>query len=209
MVNIDLEVNFGRSYCILTEFTIKNEINVHILTVFVKTRCQPKTKTKVYKHHMLVTPWGFKPHKGVSKRIVTLQREPTIDELHKDTHQHRMKDNKRCVYGFVAEGVVMKQQSHLSVSTHSSSVNNYVVHEMAKTLNESASKVVKEARQEEFHKQVEEEVRAKLILEFKNRWVEKEAKIQYHLAQEKATRQRDKKKVKSKKNKMWRFFKSQ
>lgn len=44
----------------------------------------------------------------------------------------------------------------------------------------------------------EEEVRVKLIVEFSNQWVEKEAKIQNDLAQEKAVRQKEKMKVKSK-----------
>ncbi|KAJ8427159.1 LOW QUALITY PROTEIN: hypothetical protein Cgig2_009518 [Carnegiea gigantea] len=45
--------------------------------------------------------------------------------------------SKGRVYGFGAEGVVMKQWSHLSVSSRSSSVNNYDVSEMAMRLNKS------------------------------------------------------------------------
>jgi len=50
-------------------------------------------------------------------------------------------------------------------------------------------------------------VRQKLTVEFNNQWAEKEAKIQND--QERAMRQREKKKVKSKMSKLWRFFKSQ
>ncbi|KAJ8420278.1 hypothetical protein Cgig2_011140 [Carnegiea gigantea] len=69
-------------------------------------------------------------------------------------------------------------------------------------LNKSAIKAAEEARQAEeacqkeiqnLHKQVEE----------------KEAKFQHELAREKAARQRDKEKVKSKISKLWRFFKSE
>jgi len=56
---------------------------------------------------------------------------------------------KGCVYGFGAERVVMKQRSHLSILSSSSSVNNYDAREMAMRLNESAVKVVEEARQKE------------------------------------------------------------
>ncbi|KAJ8423757.1 LOW QUALITY PROTEIN: hypothetical protein Cgig2_030507 [Carnegiea gigantea] len=117
--------------------------------------------------------------------------------------------SKGRVYGFGSEGVVMKRQCYLSVSSHSSFVNNSDAREMAIRLNKSMSKAVEDGRQEEFHKQVEKEVRAMLIVEFNNQWAEQEAKIQNDLAQEKAARQQDKKKVKSKMSEMWRFFKSQ
>ncbi|KAJ8429167.1 LOW QUALITY PROTEIN: hypothetical protein Cgig2_010117 [Carnegiea gigantea] len=87
--------------------------------------------------------------------------------------------SKGCVYGFGAEGVVMKQRSHLSVSSRSSSVNNYDARKMATRLNESAVKATEEAHKKEMQdvrKQVEEEMRAK------------EAKFENELAQEKATR---------------------
>jgi len=113
------------------------------------------------------------------------------------------------MYGFGAKGVVMKRQCSLSVSSHSSYVNNSDAREMAIRLNESVNTGVEDARQEEFCKQVEKEVRAKLIAEFNNQWAEQEDKIQNDLAQEKAARQRDKKKVKRKMSKMCRFFKSQ
>ena len=103
------------------------------------------------------------------------------------------------MYSFGAEGVVMKQRSRLSVSSCSSSINNYDAREMAMRLNESAVKAAEEARQKEIQdirKQVEEEMRAK------------ETKFQNELAQEKAARQRDKEKVKSKISKLWRFIKS-
>ncbi|KAJ8426576.1 hypothetical protein Cgig2_001245 [Carnegiea gigantea] len=117
--------------------------------------------------------------------------------------------SKGHVSSFGVEGVVMKRQSFLSISSHSSSINNYDARKMAMRFNESVSKATEEeACQQEFRKQVEEEVRAKLIVELNNQWVEKEAKIQNDLDQEKAARQRDKKKVKSKMSKMWRFFKS-
>ncbi|KAJ8433272.1 hypothetical protein Cgig2_001670 [Carnegiea gigantea] len=136
------------------------------------------------------------------RRLATsLQREPTVDELYKDTHMRRKKDNqgnwvckkselrleehrkrwqeyrsshsstddnsqspllperdiwvqgnltrKGRVYGFGAEGVVMKQWSRLSVSSRSSSVNNYDAREMAMRLNESAVKAAEDARHAE------------------------------------------------------------
>ncbi|KAJ8429324.1 hypothetical protein Cgig2_025560 [Carnegiea gigantea] len=88
------------------------------------------------------------------------------------------------------------------------SINNYDARKMETLLSKSVSKAVEDARQEEFHKQVEEEVRAKLIVEFNSQWAEKEAKIQNNLAQEKVARLRDKKKAKSEMSKIWRFFKS-
>ena len=104
----------------------------------------------------------------------------------------------------------MKWQSRLSISFRSSSLNDYDAHETATRLNESVSKVVEEARQKEFCKQTEEEVRVKpLTIELNNQWDEKEAKVENDLAQAKTMRQRDKMKVKSKMSKMWRFFKSQ
>ncbi|KAJ8444332.1 hypothetical protein Cgig2_019890 [Carnegiea gigantea] len=146
---------------------------------------------------------------------VSLEREPTLDELYKDTHMHRKKDNqdnwvckkselrldehlkrwheysKGCVYGFGAEGVLMKQRSRLSASTRSSSVHNYDAREMAMRLNESVAKAAEEARQAEEanHKEIED--------------------LRHELAQEKAARQRDKEKVKTKLSKLWKFFKSQ
>ncbi|KAJ8427259.1 hypothetical protein Cgig2_028217 [Carnegiea gigantea] len=96
--------------------------------------------------------------------------------------------SKGRVYGFGAKGVVMEQRSPLSVSSHSSSINSYDAREMAMRLNESVVKAAEE---------VEEEIRAK------------EAKFENELTQEKAARQREKEKVKSKISKLWRFFKSQ
>lgn len=144
------------------------------------------------------------------RMAVTLRKEPTFEELYKNTHMHRTKDkqgNWVCkksklrledhrkrwkeyrssqpstdggsqspplserdiwvqgnlrqglVYGFGAEGVVMKWQC-LSVSNPSSSINNYEARKMAIRLNESVSKVAKEAREQElqeFRKQVEED----------------------------------------------------
>ncbi|KAJ8431177.1 hypothetical protein Cgig2_008744 [Carnegiea gigantea] len=110
--------------------------------------------------------------------------------------------SKGRMYGFDAEGV-----SHLSVSSRSSFVNNYDACETAMRLNESAVKATEEARQkklQDFRKQVEEEVRAKVIMEVNNQWAEKEAKIHNDLAQEKAVRQQDNKKAKSKMSKLWR-----
>ena len=53
------------------------------------------------------------------------------------------------VYGFGAEGVVMKQRSHLLVSSRSSSINKYDARLMAMRLNESAVKAAEKARQAE------------------------------------------------------------
>ena len=111
-------------------------------------------------------------------------------------------NSKGRVYGFGAEGVVMKERSRLSVSTRSSSVHNYDAREMAMRLNESAVKAAEEARQvNEAHQKEIEDLRKAIE--------EKEVKFQHELAQEKAARQRDKEKVKSKISKLWRFFKSQ
>ena len=106
------------------------------------------------------------------------------------------------MYGFGAEGVVMKERSCLSASTRSSSVHNYDARAMAMRLNESAVKAAEEARQakEAHHKEIEDLQKA---IE------EKEVKFQHELAQEEAARQRDKEKVKSKISKLWKFFKSQ
>ena len=52
------------------------------------------------------------------------------------------------MYGFGVEAVVMKQQSYLSVSARSSSINNYDAHKMTTRLNESVSKAVENAREE-------------------------------------------------------------
>ena len=98
--------------------------------------------------------------------------------------------SKGRVYGFGAEGVLMKQRSRLSASTRSSSVHNYDAREMAMRLNESVVKAAEEARQAEAnHKEIED--------------------LRQQLAQEKAARKRDKEKVKSKISKLWKFFKSQ
>ncbi|KAJ8433582.1 hypothetical protein Cgig2_012595 [Carnegiea gigantea] len=108
--------------------------------------------------------------------------------------------SKGHMYGFGAEGVVVKQRSRLSVSSRSSSINKHDAREMAMRLNETAVKAAEEARQkemQELRKQVKEEMRAK------------EAKFENELAQEKAARQRDKEKVKSNMSKLWGFFKSQ
>ncbi|KAJ8438200.1 hypothetical protein Cgig2_001918 [Carnegiea gigantea] len=72
----------------------------------------------------------------------------------------------------------------------------------ARKLNESAVKAAEEARQakEAHHKEIED---------LRKAIEEKEVKFQHELAQEKAARQRDKEKVKSKISKLWKFFKSQ
>jgi len=70
------------------------------------------------------------------------------------------------MYGFGAEGAVMKQRSHLSVSSLSFSVNNYDAREMAIRLNKSVVKVAEEAHQKEMkdlRRQVEEEMRARKL----------------------------------------------
>ncbi|KAJ8444541.1 hypothetical protein Cgig2_000820 [Carnegiea gigantea] len=66
----------------------------------------------------------------------------------------------------------------------------------ARKLNESAVKAAEEAH----HKEIED---------LRKAIEEKEVKFQHELAQEKAARQRDKEKVKSKISKLWKFFKSQ
>ena len=104
--------------------------------------------------------------------------------------------SKGRVYDFGAEGVVMKERARLSASTRSSSVHNYDAREMAMRLNESAVKAAEEAH----HKEIED---------LRKAIEEKEVKFQHELAQEKAARQRDKEKVKSKISKLWKFFKSQ
>ena len=62
------------------------------------------------------------------------------------------------MYGFGAEGVLMKQRSRLSASTCSSSVHNYDARKMAMRLNESVVKAADEARQAEEanHKEIED-----------------------------------------------------
>jgi len=74
------------------------------------------------------------------------------------------------VYGFDAQGFVIKQQSRLSVSTRASSVNNYDAQKMAARLNESVYKDAEEARAEEIHKKIEKEVMAKLSTQFSSEW---------------------------------------
>ena len=114
-------------------------------------------------------------------------------------------NSKGRVYGFGAEGVVMRERSRMSVSSRSSSVNNYDAREMAMRLNETAVKAAEDARQAE-------EARLREIEELRKQVHEKEAQFktfQHELAQEKAARHRDKEKVKSKISKLWRFFKSQ
>ena len=100
-------------------------------------------------------------------------------------------NSKGRVYGFGAEGVLMRERSRMSVSTRSSSVNNYDAREMAMRLNETAVKAAEDARQAE-------DARVREIAELRN-----------ELAQEKAARHRDKEQVKSKISKLWKFFKGQ
>ena len=101
------------------------------------------------------------------------------------------------MYGFAVEGVVMKRQSRLSVSCCSSSVNNYDARGMVTKSNESVSKAVENTHQNEFRKQVTEEVKVKLIIEFNNQWAEKEATIQNDLAQEKVRDSETRKKLRA------------
>ena len=79
------------------------------------------------------------------------------------------------VYGFGAEGVLMKQRSRISVLSRSSSVNNYDARKMAIRLNESAVKAMEKARQAE-------EARQKEIQDLCKQVEEKEAKFQHELA---------------------------
>ena len=92
----------------------------------------------------------------------------------------------------------MRERSRMSVSSRSSSVNNYDAREMAMRLNETAVKAVEDARQAE-------EARLREIEELRKQVQEKEAQFktfQEELAQEKAARHRDKEKVKSKISKL-------
>ncbi|KAJ8439327.1 hypothetical protein Cgig2_022464 [Carnegiea gigantea] len=178
--------------------------------------------------------YRFSKYKMLS---VSLEREPTVDELYRDTHMRRKKDNqgnwvckkselrldehlkrwheyrsshtstddssqtpplseqdiwvqgnltsKGRVYGFGAEGVLMKQRSRLSASTRSSSVHNYDAREMAMRLNEGVRRRLDKRRR----------LTTKRLKTFDRSWLKKG--------------QRDKEKVKSKLSKLWRFFKSQ
>ncbi|KAJ8431977.1 LOW QUALITY PROTEIN: hypothetical protein Cgig2_006474 [Carnegiea gigantea] len=167
---------------------------------------------------------------------VTLQREPTIDELSKDTHQHKTMDKQRiwCIKNQNEQTKRWQEYRSSQPSTDDSSQSpplserdiwvqgnltsmghvygfgarelNYDAREMATRLNGSVNKVVEDAHQEEFRKQVEEEVRAKLINSSINGL---RRKLEFDLAQEKAARQQDNKKVESKMSKMQRFFTSQ
>ena len=60
--------------------------------------------------------------------------------------------SKGRVYGFGAEGVVMKHRSRLSALTRSSSVHNYDARDMTMRLNESVVKAAEEAN----HKEIED-----------------------------------------------------
>ena len=67
------------------------------------------------------------------------------------------------IYGFGAQGLVMKQHTwHSFSTTHSSFVDSYDAWEMAQLLNESVYKAAEEAWAEEMHKKIEEEVTIKL-----------------------------------------------
>lgn len=57
-------------------------------------------------------------------------------------------NTKGRVYGYGVEAVVITQQSYLSVSTRSSSINNYDARKMTTRLNESVSKAVEDAQEE-------------------------------------------------------------
>ena len=81
----------------------------------------------------------------------------------------------------------MKQHSRQSTSAHSSSVNNYDARKMATRLNESVVKAVEEAHQEEMLKNSEEEVTARLTVQFTSHWAQKEAALQQQLVAEKTT----------------------
>ncbi|KAJ8432027.1 hypothetical protein Cgig2_026730 [Carnegiea gigantea] len=111
------------------------------------------------------------------RMAVTLQREPTVNELYKDIHMYRTKDkqgNWVCkksklrlggVYGFGAEGVMMKRQFPLLVSIRSS-VKNYGARKMA--IGSLRVKSYKAARQEESLEEDEQDVE---VLQQLARWV--------------------------------------
>ncbi|KAJ8441015.1 hypothetical protein Cgig2_021379 [Carnegiea gigantea] len=139
-----------------------------------------------------ITEWHRHTEEHTKRRREYRTSQPSIDDSCQspppcecDILVQENLTSKGRIYGFAAEGVVMKRQSRLSVSCCSSSINNYDAHGMTTNLNESVSKAVEGTRQDEFRKQVVEEVWVKLIVEFNNQWAEKEAKIQNNLAQEK------------------------
>ena len=85
-------------------------------------------------------------------------------------------NNKGCVYGLGAEGVVMKQHARHSFSTTRSSVNNYDPREMAKRFNESVQKAAEEARSQ-MRQELEADLTAKLTSQLKDEWNQKEATL--------------------------------
>ncbi|KAJ8445483.1 hypothetical protein Cgig2_031296 [Carnegiea gigantea] len=134
----------------------------------------------------------------------TSQR-PQLPE--RDIWVHGNLNSMSRVYGSSDEEVVMNRQSRRSVSTRSSSVNNYDSRTMTIRLNESVSKAVEDAREEELCKNIEEDVTAKLTAQFNNHWAEKKVALKNELAHEKAVREQERKK-KSKISELWSLYKS-
>jgi len=62
--------------------------------------------------------------------------------------------------------------------------------------------VAKEARTEEMHKKIEEEVTTKLSAQFNSEWAQKEVVLKNELAMEKAALKRARKKMQSKVNRI-------
>ena len=186
------ELRLVRSYSIhmtmscLTEYGF-NVINIVIhIVVFVNTQEEHTKRWQEYR----------------SSNSSTDDSSQSLPLSERDIWVQGNLNSKGRVYGFGAEGVVMRERSRMSVSSRSSSVNNYDAREMAMRLNETAVKAAEDARQAE-------EARLREIQELRKQVQEKEAQFQHELAQEKAARHRDKEKVKSKISKLWRFFKSQ
>jgi len=80
---------------------------------------------------------------------------------------------------------------------------------MAQRVNESVYKAIQEPQAEEMRKKIEEEVTAKLTVEFSNEWVQKEAILKNELVVEKAALKQTRKKVQSKINTICNFLTSQ
>ena len=190
------ELRLVRSYSIHMMMSCVTEYGFHVINilihivVFVNTQEEHTKRWQEYRSSNTSTDDSSQSPNPLSERDVWVEANL---------------NSKGRVYGFGAEGVLMRERSRMSVSTRSSSVNNYDAREMAMRLNETAVKAAEDARQAE-------EARLREIEELRKQVNEKEAQFktfQHELAQKKAARHRDKEKVKSKISKLWRFFKSQ
>jgi len=112
------------------------------------------------------------------------------------------------MYGFGAEGVVMKQRARHSFSaTRSSSVNNYDPREMGQRLNESVHKATEEARAQ-MRQELEADLTAKLRAQFNDVWNQKEATLKKEFSVEKAAMKKKISNVKKVSKKIWNFISS-